>query len=135
MGGVDISSPIAKSPSTWSGIAALSIRDGSDRRRTDTSPTSAAAGEVVAYFTAHHIGLEIESVNLCVGMVLLMVFAATLHDWLGGTASLAWIAFFTPSGPFAAGGILSEIAFGVLVGWILACSVTMLLNRKAATAT
>ena len=48
---------------------------------------------------------------------------------------VAWIAFFTPSGPFAAGGIPSEIAFGVLIGWILGCSVTMLVKGKPATAT
>jgi hypothetical protein len=28
----------------------------------------APAAEVVAYFTSHHVGLEIESVNLCVGI-------------------------------------------------------------------
>lgn len=55
----------------------------------------APAAEVIAYFTSHHVGLEIESVNLCVGMVLLMVFAATLHDWLGGSASLTALAAVT----------------------------------------
>jgi hypothetical protein len=179
------------------------------------------AADVLAYFTSHHVGLEIESVNLCVGMILLMVFAATLHSWLGGTASLtafgavaamaacalvevaafqslvyrpnpdasratllndlqdfafqvttfpallflassayailttrrlprvlgqaaavaavlqvvAWVAFFTPSGPWAAGGIPSEIAFGALVAWVLGSSVTMVVRGQRATAT
>jgi hypothetical protein len=180
----------------------------------------APAGEVLAYFASHHVGLEIESLNLCVGMVLLMVFAATLHDWLGGNAALtafgaitvlaactlvevavfqslvyrpnpdaaratllndvqdfafqvttfpallflasssyailttrvlprtaghaaavaaalqvvAWVAFFTPSGRFAAGGIPSEIAFAALVAWVLGCSLTMfVLGRRATT--
>jgi hypothetical protein len=171
----------------------------------------APTAEVLAYFASYHVGLEVESVNLCVGMILLMVFAATLHDWLGGAASLtafgavtaiaactlvevavfqslvyrpnpdaaratllndvqdfafqvttfpallflastsyailttrrlprsaglaaavaaalqvvAWVAFFTPSGRFAAGGIPSEIAFAALVAWVLGCSLTM----------
>jgi hypothetical protein len=180
----------------------------------------APAAQVLAYFASYHVGLEIESVNLCVGMVLLMVFAATLHAWLGGTASLtgfvavavmaactlvevaafqslvyrpnpdaaratllndlqdfafqvttfpallflassayailttrvlpraagqaaavaaalqvvAWVAFFTPTGKFAAGGIPSEIAFAALVAWVLGCSGTMLvLGRRART--
>jgi len=173
---------------------------------------------VLAYFTANHVGLEVESVNLCVGMVLLVVFAATLHDWLGSTASMtafaavaviaactlvevavfqslvyrpspdalratllndlqdfafqvttfpallflgassyailttgrlprllgqaaavaaalqvvAWVAFFTPSGPLAAGGIPSEIAFGALLAWVLGCSLTMALRGQKA---
>ncbi|HEX3508186.1 MAG TPA: hypothetical protein VHW94_07330 [Candidatus Dormibacteraeota bacterium] len=52
----------------------------------------APAEQVLAYFASYHVGLEIESVNLCIGMVLLMVFAATLHDWLGNTASLTALA-------------------------------------------
>lgn len=52
----------------------------------------APAAQVLAYFAAHHVGLEIESLNLCLGMVLLIVFAATLHDWLGNTASLIALA-------------------------------------------
>ena len=181
----------------------------------------APAAEVLAYFASYHVGLEVESINLCVGMVLLMVFAATLHDRLGGTASLtalgavtamaacmlvevavfqslvyrpnpdaarvtllndvqdfafqvttfpallflassayailttrllprragqaaavaaalqivAWVAFFTPSGRFAAGGIPSEIAFAALVAWVLGCSVTMLVRAQRVTTT
>jgi hypothetical protein len=181
----------------------------------------APAEQVLAYFASYHVALEIESVNLCVGMVLLIVFAAVLHDWLGNTASLtalaaiavvaactlvevavfqslvyrphpdaaratlfndlqnfafqvtsfpallflassayailtsrrlprwtgqaaavaaalqvvAWTAFFTPSGRFAAGGIPSEVAFAALVAWVLGCSGTMLVlgRRPAAT--
>jgi hypothetical protein len=171
----------------------------------------APAAEVVAYFTSHHVGLEIESVNLCVGMILLIVFAATLHARLGDVASLtglaavvviaactlaevaafqalayrpnpdtvratllndlqdfafqvttfpallflgassfailmtgalprilgqagaiaaglqvvAWVSFFAPSGPLAAGGVPSIIAFAALLLWTAACSVTM----------
>jgi len=178
----------------------------------------APAAQVLAYFAANHVGLEVESVNLCVGMVLLVVFAATLHDWLGSTASMtafaavaviaactlvevavfqslvyrpspdasratllndlqdfafqvttfpallflgassyailttgrlprllgqgaavaaalqvvAWVAFFTPSGPLAAGGIPSEIAFGALLAWVLGCSLTMALRGQQA---
>ena len=178
----------------------------------------APATDVLDYFASHHVGLEIESVNLCLGMVLLIVFAATLHDWLGNTASLtalvavgvmaactlvevavfqslvyrpspdaaratllndlqdfafqvttfpallflassacaflttrrlprsagyaaavaaalqvvAWVAFFAPSGRFAAGGIPSEIAFAALVAWVLYCSVTMLVTGRSA---
>jgi hypothetical protein len=181
----------------------------------------APAAQVLAYFSSYHVGLEVESLNLCVGMVLLMVFAATLHDWLGVTASLtafvavaviaactlvevavfqslvyrpnpdaarvtllndvqdfafqvttfpallflasssyailttrvlprtagqagavaaalqlvAWVAFFTPSGRFAAGGIPSELAFAALVAWVLGCSVTMFVRAQRATTT
>ena len=48
----------------------------------------APAVEVVAYFIAHHVGLEIESVVLSVGLLLLLVFAATLNARIGGSASL-----------------------------------------------
>jgi hypothetical protein len=181
----------------------------------------APSAQVLAYFASHHVGLEIESLNLCVGMVLLMVFAATLHDRLGTTASLtalaaiavlaactlvevavfqslvyrpnpdastatllndlqdfafqvttfpallflassayailttrvlpriagqaaavaaalqvvAWVAFFTPSGRFAAGGVPSEIAFAALVAWVLGCSLMMFVIGRRATAT
>jgi hypothetical protein len=174
----------------------------------------APAVEVVTYFTVHHVGLEIESLNLSIGMVLLMIFAAALHARLGGVASLtalaavaviaactlvevaafqaltyrpnpdaaratllndfqdfgfqvttfpallflaassyailttralprllglaaavaavlqmvAWVAFFTPSGPLAAGGEPSIIAFGSLLAWTAACSVTMVVR-------
>ena len=47
---------------------------------------------------------------------------------------VAWVAFFTPTGKFAAGGIPSEIAFAALVAWVLGCSGTMLvLGRRART--
>ncbi|HEY8815577.1 MAG TPA: hypothetical protein VIP57_10815 [Candidatus Dormibacteraeota bacterium] len=181
----------------------------------------APPSQVLAYFASHHVGLEIESLDLCLGMVLLLVFAATLHDWIGTTASLtalaavavmaactlvevavfqslvyrpnpdasratllndlqdfafqvttfpallflassayailttrrlprsagqaaavaaalqvvAWVAFFAPSGQFAAGGLPSEIAFAALVAWVLGCSAAMLVIGRRATAT
>jgi hypothetical protein len=171
----------------------------------------APAGEVVTYFTVHHMGLEIESVNLSVGMILLILFAATLHARIGVVASqtalaaataiaactlvevaafqalvyrpdpdparatllndlqdfgfqvttfpallflaasayailsshalprilgwaaalaaalqvVAWVSFFAPTGPLAAGGIPSIIAFVALLTWTVACSLTM----------
>jgi hypothetical protein len=177
----------------------------------------APAADVVAYFTSHHVGLEIESVNLCLGMVLLMVFAAVLHARLGTVASLTafaavavmaactlvevaafqtlayrpnpdaaratllndlqdfgfqvttfpallflaassaailttralprilgqaagvaallqvvgWVSFFAPTGPLAAGGTPSVIAFGALLAWTVACSLTMLIRGES----
>ena len=171
----------------------------------------APAADVVAYFTGHHAGLEIESVSLSVGIVLLILFAATLHARIGDHASLTalaaavaiaacvlvevaafqalvyrpdpdparatllndlqnfgfevttfptllflagssyailsslslprvlgwaaalaatvqvitWVSFFAPTGPLAAGGMLSVIAFAALLAWTLACSITM----------
>lgn len=171
----------------------------------------APAAEIATYFAMHHVGLEIESLNLSVGMILLIVFAATLHARIGGTASLtalaaavaiaacilvevaafealvsrpdpepgratllndlqdfgfqvstfpallflaasscailtarllprmlglaaavgaalqvvAWVSFFAPTGPLAAGGILSIVAFAALLAWTVACSITM----------
>ena len=174
----------------------------------------ALASDVVDYFTAHHVALEIESVILSVGMILLMVFAATLHTRLGDNASLtafaavvviaactlvevaafetlayrpspdaaratllndlqdfgfqvtsfpallflaassyailtsrelprivgqaaavaaalqvvAWVSFFAPSGPLAAGGVPSIISFAALLAWTAACSITMVVR-------
>jgi hypothetical protein len=174
----------------------------------------AAASDVVAYFTAHHVALEIESVNLSVGMVLLIVFAMAIHARLGNLGSLtavvaaaviaactlvevaafqaltyrpnpdparaillndfqdfafqvtsfpaflflaasayailvsgslprllglaaalaaglqlvAWVSFFAPTGQMAAGGLPSIIAFGALIAWIAAASLTLLIR-------
>jgi hypothetical protein len=55
----------------------------------------APAGEVVAYFNSHHLGLEIESVVLSVGLLLLLVFAAVLNARIGGAASLLAFAALT----------------------------------------
>ena len=171
----------------------------------------APAAEVVAYFTVHHAGLEIEGVSLSVGMMLLILFAATLHARIGRVASLtglaaavaiaactlvevaafqtlvyragpdparatllndfqdfgfqvttfpallllaascyailssgalprilgwaaalaaalqtvAWVSFFAPTGPLAAGGTPSIIAFVALLTWTIGCSITM----------
>jgi hypothetical protein len=180
----------------------------------------APAAQVVTYFTVHHVGLEIESVNLSIGMVLLLVFAATLHARMRSVGSLtalaaaaviaasalvevaafqalayrpnpdgaraillndfqdfgfqvttfpallflaassyainttgllprglgvaaaiaaglqvvAWVSFFAPSGPLAAGGLPSIIAFGTLLAWTAACSLTMVARPVAAAA-
>jgi hypothetical protein len=177
----------------------------------------APAAEVVTYFAVHHLGLEIESVNLSVGMILLILFAATLHARIGVVASqtalvaataiaactlvevaafqalvyrpdpdsaratllndlqdfgfqvttfpallflaasayailssrslprllgwaaalaaalqvVAWVSFFAPTGPFAAGGIPSIIAFVALLTWTVACSITMVARPAA----
>ena len=174
----------------------------------------ALASDVVEYFTSHRIALEIESVVLSVAMILLMVFAATLHARLGDNASLtafaavmviaactlvevaafetlayrpspdaaratllsdlqdfgfqvtsfpallflaassyailtsrelprivgraaavaaalqvvAWVSFFAPSGPLAAGGVPSIISFAALLAWTAACSITMVVR-------
>jgi hypothetical protein len=171
----------------------------------------APAAEIVTYFAHHHAGLEIEGVILSVGMLLLLVFAATLHARLGDIGSLtgmaavvviaactlveiavfqalayrpdpdegraallndlqnfgflvttfpallflaassyaiittralprllgwaaaaaaalqvvAWVSFFAPTGPLAAGGRPSIIAFAALLAWTVACSITM----------
>ena len=51
---------------------------------------------------------------------------------LGHAAAIAaalqvvvWVSFFAPSGPLAAGGIPSIIAFAALLAWTVACSLTM----------
>jgi hypothetical protein len=68
-------------------LAALAM--GSTSQIAPPPPVAGAPGsEVVAYFTSHHVGLEIESVFLSIGMILLMVFAATLHSRIADTASL-----------------------------------------------
>jgi hypothetical protein len=191
-------------------LAALAM--GSTSQIAPPPPVAGAPGsEVVAYFVSHHVGLEIESVILSIGMVLLMVFASTLHARLGDSASLtalvgaavlaactlvevaafqalvyrpnpdaaratllndlqdfgfqvttfpallflaagsyailttralprilglaagvaaalqavAWVSFFAPSGSLAAGGVPSIVSFAALLGWIVACSITM----------
>jgi hypothetical protein len=171
----------------------------------------APTADILAYFTARHVALELGSVCLSVGAVLLMVFAATLYARLGSIASLTafmavvalsacllvevaafqtlvyrpspdavtatllndfqnfgfivttfpsllylaassyailstnelprflgyaaavaallqvvgWVSFFAPTGPLAAGGVPSLIAFTAWLGWAMACSVTM----------
>jgi hypothetical protein len=48
----------------------------------------APANEIAVYFARHHLGLETESIADCVGVTLLIIFAATLHSRIGGAASL-----------------------------------------------
>ena len=171
----------------------------------------APTADILAYFTARHVALEIGSLCLSVGAVLIMVFSATLYARLGGIASLtafmavvglaacllvevaafqtlvyrpspdavtatllndfqnfgfvvttfpsllylaassyailstgglpkllgyaaalaallqvvAWVSFFAPTGPLAAGAVPSLVAFTAWLGWSVACSVTM----------
>jgi hypothetical protein len=72
----------------------------------------APAAEVVTYFTVHHVGLEIESVNLSVGMILLILFAATLHARIGVVASLTALAATVA---IAASTLVEVAAFQALV--------------------
>jgi hypothetical protein len=72
----------------------------------------APAAEVVTYFTVHHGGLEIESVNLSVGMILLILFAATLHARIGVVASLTALAATVA---IAASTLVEVAAFQALV--------------------
>jgi hypothetical protein len=39
--------------------------------------------------------------------------------------TVAWVSFFAPTGPLAAGGIPSILAFAALLTWTIACSITM----------
>jgi hypothetical protein len=48
----------------------------------------APAGEIATYFTRHHIGLQTESIADCVGVMLLVVFAATIHARIRTNPSL-----------------------------------------------
>ena len=179
----------------------------------------AAADEIVAYYSLHRIGLEIESIADGLGAMLLVTFAATLHArirtspsmaayvgaaivaattlvqvaafhalafrpdpgpvratllndlqsftfevttfpillvlgaagvailasnelprWLGmaaiGAAALqavSWISFFAPPGVLAAGALPDIVAFGSLLAWLVACSITMLVPMRSAT--
>jgi hypothetical protein len=72
----------------------------------------APAAEVVTYFTVHRIGLEIESVSLSAGMILLIVFATTLHARIGMHASLTALG---ASSAMAACTLLEVAVFQALV--------------------
>ena len=197
-----------------SGVLAVMAMGSTSQIAPPPPVAGALASDVVDYFTAHHVALEIESVILSVGMILLMVFAATLHTRLGDNASLtafaavvviaactlvevaafetlayrpspdaaratllndlqdfgfqvtsfpallflaassyailtsrelprivgqaaavaaalqvvAWVSFFAPSGPLAAGGVPSIISFAALLAWTAACSITMVVR-------
>ena len=87
--------------------------DGLNERHCAASAGAGApAAEVVAYFTAHHVSLEIESVNLSVGMVLLLMFAASLHARIGTSVSLTALAAATA---IAACTLVEVAAFQALV--------------------
>lgn len=72
----------------------------------------APAAEVVTYFTVHHVGLEVEGVSLSVGMMLLILFAATLHARIGSIASLTAMAAVAA---IAASTLIEVAAFQSLV--------------------
>ena len=177
----------------------------------------AAAAEVAAYYNRHHAGLEVESVADGIGVMLLVVFAASLDArmrslpsltalvgaaifaactlvqvaafhalafrpnpdparaallndlqsftfqvttfpailflgaagtailasgalprWLGlaaaaaaGLQVIAWISFFVSSGILAAGALPDIVAFGALLAWVVACSLTMLVQPRS----
>jgi hypothetical protein len=174
----------------------------------------APAADIVTYYSRHRVGLEIESLADGVGIILLVMFAATFHArirtslsmttfvaaaiiaastlgqvaafhalayrpdpeplraallndlqgfafqvttfpillflgsagaailasnelprWLGMTAIVAavlqavsWISFFAPSGILAAGALPDIVAFGSMLAWLVACSITMLVR-------
>jgi hypothetical protein len=48
----------------------------------------APAYDIAVYFARHHVGLETESIADCIGVTLLVVFAATFHARLSITSSL-----------------------------------------------
>lgn len=52
----------------------------------------APANDVALYFARHHIALEIESVADCVGVTLLVIFAATLHAHIRTVPSITALA-------------------------------------------
>jgi hypothetical protein len=52
----------------------------------------APANEIAIYFTRHHIGLQAESIADCLGVTLLVVFAATIHARIRTTPSLTALA-------------------------------------------
>jgi len=52
----------------------------------------APAHEIAAYFARHHIGLETESIADCIGVMLLVIFAATIHARIRTTPSLTALA-------------------------------------------
>jgi hypothetical protein len=56
----------------------------------------------------------------------------SLPSWLGIAAAIgavlqagSWVSFFAPPGPLAAGAYPDIVAFGALLGWVVACSVAM----------
>ena len=183
------------------------------------SPPPPAAGApaagIAAYYEAHHVGLEIESLLDATGVMLLVLFAASLHARLKTTASMtafgaacilaactlvqvaafealayrpnpdpvratllndfqtfafevttfpalvflaasavailnsralsrwlgwgaaaaaalqavAWISFFAPPGPLAAGAGPDIVSFVALLAWLVAGSITLMVKR------
>jgi hypothetical protein len=174
------------------------------------------ASDIVTYYASHRVGLEIESIADGLGIILLVIFAATFHArirsglsmtafgaaaivaattlvqvaafhalayrpnpdpvratllndfqsftfqvttfpsllflgaagaailasgelprWLGlaaivaaGLQAISWISFFAPPGILAAGAVPDIVSFGALLGWLVACSVAMLVQYR-----
>jgi hypothetical protein len=70
---------------------------------------------------------------LFLGAAAVAIFrSATLPNWLGLAAGIgavlqavSWVSFFAQPGPLAAGSYPDIVAFGSLLGWLVACSVAM----------
>ena len=62
--------------------------------------------------------------------------SSTLPNWLGLAAAIgavlqaaSWVSFFALPGPLAAGAYPDIVAFGALLGWLVACSLAMVSLR------
>jgi hypothetical protein len=62
----------------------------------------APSADIAAYYSAHHTGLELESVADCVGAALLVIFGAVFHSRLRSVPSMT---------AFAAAAILAACIF------------------------
>lgn len=71
----------------------------------------APAADVATYYTRHRVGLEIESISEGVGMMLLVVFAATFHARIRTIPSLT---AFAAAAIVAACGLVQGAAFQAL---------------------
>jgi len=66
-----------------------------------------------------------------------IIVSAELPRWLGIAALVAaavqvvsWISFFEPPGMLAAGALPDIFAFGSMLAWLVACSITMLAQPR-----
>jgi hypothetical protein len=70
-----------------------------------------AASDIVAYYGAHRVGLEIESVADGVGIILLVIFAATFHARIRSGLSMT---AFVAAAIIAASTLIQVAAFHAL---------------------
>jgi hypothetical protein len=129
---------------------------GLDRSHLLPAADRGCARDIVVYFARHHVGLETESIADGLGETLLVVFAAGFHRRIGTTSFLtalvaaaiiaactlviigaclqgvAWISFVAPPGIFAAGALPDVLAFGALLAWLVAISLSMLRDPMGA---